>query len=72
MADITNSQAHREPMTPPMTRAEKIADALVVGVLIFWFAFLGVVPQRAKSVPATPKKAADDPFAEETDLEAAG
>lgn len=39
------------PMTPPLTLAERIADVLVMGVLIFWFAFLGLTPQKVSRVP---------------------
>lgn len=63
-----------KPMTPPLTTAEKIADAIVVGVLIFWFAFLGMVPQKGRTV-AKPTRASDfddiDRLAEEQDTEAA-
>ncbi len=63
-----------KPMTPPMTMAEKIADAIVVGVLIFWFAFLGLVPQKGRAV-TRPTRASDfdsvDRLGEEQDTEAA-
>lgn len=35
-----------QPMTPPLTWPERIADILVMGALIFWFSFLGLVPQK--------------------------
>ncbi len=35
-----------QPMTPPLTLGERIADVLVMGVLIFWFSFLGLTPQK--------------------------
>jgi len=35
-----------QPMTPPLTLAERIADMLVMGVLIFWFSFLGLTPSK--------------------------
>ncbi len=44
-----------KPMTPPLTRVERVADALVLGVLVFWFAFLGMVPQKGRAV----RKASD-------------
>lgn len=53
--------AHRsvpdyQPLTPQLTWPERIADMLVMGVIIFWFAFLGVVPQkgRPQDLPGRP------------------
>ncbi len=45
-----------EPLTPTLTWAERAADWLVMGVIIFWFAFLGVVPQkgRPQDLPGRP------------------
>lgn len=42
------SAADYQPLTPPLTWAERLADMLVMGVIIFWFAFLGVVPQKGR------------------------
>lgn len=36
------------PLTPPLTWPERIADMLVMGVLIFWFGFLGLAPQKGR------------------------
>ncbi len=47
------------PLTPPLSWPERIADALVMGVLIFWFAFLGVTPQKGRPVDL-PKRPLDD------------
>ncbi len=41
--------ADYQPLTPPLTWPERIADVLVMGVLIFWFAFLGLAPQKIDS-----------------------
>ncbi len=38
--------ADYQPLTPPLTWAERAADIVVMGVLIFWFAFLGLAPQK--------------------------
>jgi len=54
MADNT-AETYR-PLTPPLTWPERIADMLVMGVIIFWFVFLGVVPQkgRPQDIPGRP------------------
>jgi len=55
-----------QPMTPPLTMGERIADFLVMGVLIFWFSFLGLTPQkitkkgRPAEVPKRPLNTDDD------------
>ena len=40
--------ADYQPLTPRLTWPERIADMLVMGVIIFWFAFMGVVPQKGR------------------------
>jgi len=45
-----------EQMTPTLTWPERIADLLVTGAIIFWFSFMGVVPQkgRPQDLPGRP------------------
>lgn len=52
-----SAQTYR-PLTPTLTRAERIADILVMGVILFWFVFLGAVPQkgRPQDLPGRPSK----------------
>jgi hypothetical protein len=51
-----------QPLTPPLTWAERLADMLVMGVIIFWFSFLGVVPQkgRPQDLPGRPSNDNDN------------
>ena len=46
-----------QPLTPTLTWPERIADMLVTGAIIFWFSFLGVVPQkgRPQDLPGRPQ-----------------
>jgi hypothetical protein len=41
-------------LTPPMTWGERVADKLVMGVILFWFVFLGATPQRIRASEASP------------------
>lgn len=51
--------ADYRPLTPPLTWAERIADVLVVGVLIFWFTFLGLAPKKIQKLPKKERPASD-------------
>ncbi len=52
--------ASYQPMTPPLSWPERIADILVMGVLIFWFAFLGLTPQKGRPVDLPKRPLGDD------------